>query len=609
MVIIKLEYLFHHIFNSSCVNFNSFNIFFCKEDLLDRFQKLRANPKKLLWNHLKKYWFIYTLVILFATLSIFNTVPYLWANYHDDYYIAKMVNLVGSPHLLDENYVNGAKLIRNSFFSYPLQQGYRSLNTYELTYAYLGTLFQINIPFFCRFTLVIYMYFLVFLTYQIFVEKFIGDNNYSQYALIFFSLLMIPSGFMSSIHHFSIRMFENWRFQTAIYFGGSFVRVLGLPLLILSFSHLCEKFDRRSISTFIAIILVLLSFQVTIAGYLMFILPIFIVVFILNRISKRHTRRNYFELCIIICFIFLLIVLLSNILIEYLPFNTSKYNNYYDIYHSYYNDIFICDMFALTGFIPTMMLSYLYRKNNSKFLPCIIILFCYLMFRLNAASKYICLISNYTFYVTLRIITSILLLIVCCWGIFVVQVIYTFVHSHKVARRIAPLINLILVVAIFVGIVKNDPSFTKYIASGQGMTPIGYSKETVLNNDKMLPNSIVEVGDYFNKLPYGNYKLLSSAKIPYKSTYIDNVSFMMASNRIELWMTTQNYQMDDYKVMTKFLNGTIPYYVVDYIFKKYNLKYVFTTKQICKDQLLLNNNFKVILGNKEKKYWLMKAVS
>ena len=121
----------------------------------------------------------------------------------------------------------------------------------------------------------------------------------------------------------------------------------------------------------------------------------------------------------------------------------------------------------------------------------------------------------------------------------------------------------------------------------------------------MLPDMIANVGNYFNKKPYGNYRLLSEGKIPYKNTYIDNESFLLASNRIELWFASTDGQTNiDYTNILKYLEGKETYKQVENIFKYAKFKYVFTTRSKCKDDLL-KHNFKVVLIDRKNHSWLL----
>lgn len=109
------------------------------------------------------------------------------------------------------------KLFFASRFAYAKAQGYRALNTYELLYSFFGSLFHISLVFFCRCTMTFHNYAIVFFIVKLFVSIFV-DEKISQYSILF--LLLIPAGYAAKGDlSFKIRMYDNWRFQTAIYGG------------------------------------------------------------------------------------------------------------------------------------------------------------------------------------------------------------------------------------------------------------------------------------------------------------------------------------------------------------------------------------------------------
>ena len=574
-----------------------FAIKYIREDLKITFKRIKERPIHYLGIHLKKYWLVYALVVLFSLLSVTNTQPYLWCNYHDDYYIAKVVNLQGALHLLDEQYVLGIKLNRTGLLSYAMQQGYRALNTYELTYAYLGSVFTIDLTFFCRFSMTIYCYLMCFFVYKVFVEMIIDNQNVSQYALAFFTLLLIPAG-LASAGKFPIRMFENWRFQTAIFYGGSIVRVMGFPLMLISFKNILKEINKKSVISFALVFVVLFSFQVTALCYLLLVLPIFIFIKAINVIINKCSGIKKVELCVIISICFITFFLMSD---KIIPYNSAKYQSLMNSYLPYYNDIFICDIFALTGIIPIIMIMYLKRSAVYKEYFSIILLALYLIIRLNKSAVYLMYITNDQFFGILRLLTSILLMIVAFWGIFAVVIL----EKINIKNLLIPILSATMMVTSLTYIYTNKEDIKKYTKEAQSATPLGYSFSTLTNNDKMLPDMIVKVGDYFNKKPYGNYRLLSEGHIPYKNTYIDNESFLLASNRIELWFaSTDDHTNVDYAEMLNYLKGKVKYKDVERIFKYAKFKYVFTTRTACKNDLL-KHNFKVVLSDKGSHLWLL----
>ena len=396
-------------------------IHFTKDSLKKIIYNIKEHPFKVLFKHLKSNWFLYLLTIIFTVLSVTNTQPYLWCNYHDDYYIAKVVNLQGAPHLLDEQYALGLKLPSNSLFGFAKQQGYRAFNTYELTYAYLGSLLNIDLTFFCRFTMATYMYLICFYIYKLLANILIDDELIAQYSVAFFAILMIPAGFATSLK-LPVRMFENWRLQTAVFYGGSFVRIMGIPLIILSCKSLLQRFNKKALIELIGVIVVLLSFQITTLCYLLFVIPILIFVKIINMTINQQKARKKLRKLIIIISLFVILLLLLDKIVSLLPINLGKYKDVYNSYMPYYNDIFIIDIFALTGFIPIIMMLYLDCLKTNRLQIHLVVLLMYMVFRINKSTIYLTLITNYQFFGILRIMTSVLILVVFYWGLFICSI-------------------------------------------------------------------------------------------------------------------------------------------------------------------------------------------
>ena len=87
------------------------NVIFRKKCIRKLIDNVHDNPKYLvglLMDHLKKYWFIYVLVLIFTWFSITNLMPYTKNNYGDDYYIVKMVHNIKIDHLLSEDVTGNA---------------------------------------------------------------------------------------------------------------------------------------------------------------------------------------------------------------------------------------------------------------------------------------------------------------------------------------------------------------------------------------------------------------------------------------------------------------------------------------------------------------------
>lgn len=573
-----------------------------KHELKHFVKKIKSHPKSVIIHHLKGHWFIYLLVILFTLLSVTNTQPYLWNNYHDDYYISKIVHLAGTKNLLNENYITGMLLNRTSLFSFAKAQGYRLFNTYELTYSFFDSLFAINLAFFCRFTMAIHNYLICFMVYQLFVELFV-DYKWSQFALFFFVLLLIPAGYAARGAKMPvfIRMYENWRFQTAIFYGGSITRVLSIPLLIIFGYPLINKMSLQKAFFLLIVIVTLISFQTNGLCYVLFLLPIFVFIKLLNKLIKHLKKKAIINICLIAFSLFLVLILLSNNLLKYLPINISKYETIYKNYLPYYNNVFSYDVFALSAFIPVSLMIILEKDKQKRWIH-VLVLLAFLIIRLNKSSIYIAVIST-NFYGIARIVTSILLAIVAYDGIVLMRLIRKIKHSQYVAPACMGVLSIALMVTI---LTKND-TLKAYSATEDNMTPLGYSFQTLTDNDQMLPDPVVKVGMYFNSLPSGNYILLSEGHIKYKNTYFDNQSFLFSSNRVALWFDSRDQETNiDYQKILLYLQGKAPFSYVKGVFAYIHCDYVYTTKELVKKDLV-SRKCKVVMHDIQNHAYLLKV--
>lgn len=578
------------------------SIFQTKKEIILLLRRLKAHPKSVVASHIKHHWFVYLLVIVFTLLSVTNTQPYLWNNYHDDYYISKIVHLVGAQNILNENYITGMLLNRTSLFSLAQAQGYRLFNTYELTYSFWGSLFGISLAFFCRFTMVIHNYLMCFMVYKLFAELFV-DQKWSQFTLFFFALLMIPAGYAARGAKMPvfIRMYENWRFQTAIFYGGSITRVLAIPLLIIFGYPLIDKLSLKKLLFLLIVMMTLISFQTNGLCYVLFLLPIFIFIKLLNILINHLKKKDMLNICLIAFSLFLVLILLSNHLLMHLPINLSKYETIYKNYIPYYNNVFSYDVFALSAFIPVFLMIILEKDRTKRWIH-VLILLAFLIIRLNKSSLYIAMIST-NFYGIARIVTSILLVIVGYDGI----VLITLVSRWKKSYYMMPACMGILSLALMVTILTKNDTLKSYTATEDNMTPLGYSFQTLTDNDQMLPNPVVKVGQYFNSLSDGHYILISEGHIKYKNTYYDNQAFLFGSKNIALWFDSRDQETNiDYQKILLYLQGKAPFSYVKGVFAYIHCNYIYTTRELVKKDLV-SRKCKVVLHDTENNAYLLKV--
>lgn len=589
--------------------------------------------------HLKSYWFVYVLVLMFTFLSITNMQPYIRNNYTDDHYIVKMVHMTNSPHLF--NMASGDGFIRKLNQNLVELQGYRKYNTYELVYSTLASFFNIDVTFFCRFSMTIINYLLVFSVFYAISAIFL-DEEKAQYSLLVYPILFLPAGFLAKNNSlFHIRMFETWRFQTAIYMGGSITRVLAIPLfLYLLYLFVVSinsyksmkgkvKFFGLYLLLLIGFTISILSFQTTAISYILLLLPFYLYALILTMLLSINdkTKRNKFTMISTVLF-FIIIVssdyylnvnsltnIIANIKIGTIGINLSSIQKSVDLYSLYYADTFTWDFFARYSFIALLLLLYLI-KDKEKRLILLFISLIYLIFRLNKCKYFLAFIS-FTFFNTARMLTAILTLCMLMCGILIVLITSHCVNFYKIQFRYLEkkLLFLLAVASIAISstiFVFKYNNFKNYIEDGDGFIKEGYSLTPILSNDKLLPDMFVKIGNYFEKRPEGYYTVAMEENIPYNNHVYSYQHLLLASHKIVRFNLNNAFgdlNSEFYKNMWPIQNyiqenQTIPqtYNSIRPHLKKAKIHYIFTTRLKIKNDLE-RNGFKCVCGGNS--YWLL----
>lgn len=586
------------------------------------FEKLKIRIK----NNIQQYWFIYLVSFIFTIFSITNLLSYYGNNYGDDHYIVQIVHLVNSKHLLDFDPTMGIIYNyqgRHNFFA---ENGYKMLNTYQLLYAYIASVFRVNIVFFCRVIITFLNYLCVFFTFQLLSSIWL-EEKYSQYGLVLIPLFLIPQGYAARGDlPFRIRMFENWRFQTAIYMGGSITRLCSFPLL-LYFLNLCFQIKEKYQFKFGLILLIsvfLIANQTTGISYILLMIPLFILGFLLYSLFNSKNRRKKIIL-LNICIIYTL-VLIFGINIALSKMSTDNYlslikkvANGLDInnliksaneYQKYYNDSFIYDIFMNLSFIPISFLIFIDKNRYSQIVG-IVALLIYLIFKLNKTNLFLSLIS-FVFFGTARMLTGSLVLSSILTGILIIRILNQLLHNLKCNRIdiISGFITLCMVISCVSFIKINKKNILNYTQPGDGIVKEGYSFIPLLCNNAMIPNMFYEVGKYFDNMPDDNYSVIAEENIECKGIRYQRNSLYMSSRKIVYNNLNKSYGDENQKFWDSvsyfkgYLENSI--YVFDkYYFNMAKIQYVFTTRRSVKNNLVLNN-FKCVVGGNKKGYWLMK---
>lgn len=614
-------------------------IFYKKENIVDIHFSLI--------DHLKNYWIIYIFSFLFLVFSISNMQPYLMNNYSDDSYIVRILHLINSEHLFDVSY-QGVLSSSTGSLSIAREQGlfFRFLNTYELTYAYFSDLFRISTPFFCRFCMTFLNYFLIFNIFCLFGSLFVS-SNYSQYACLFTIFFILPQGFAakSNLLPFKIRFYENWRFQTAMYMGGSIVRVAFFPLtfyiitIITNMKISAYKFKDLidKILLFAMILFTFISFHTMAISYIV-IFMIFLILYKILNIELNYINNTkclpviVITIICFVCFIKILdkltiskivINLMQEIKVVSMQFDFNNLIHSTKEYLKYYDNTFKYDFVAIYGLIPlsiTLLFCFiLYFKNNNKYFydslrVIIITLIFYLLIRLHICD-YLLSMIGFTFYGTARILSSLIILLTLYVGISFILLINLGekYFTNFLNDKIPFIFSLCIILLISNLLINRQNELKKYTNVEDGITKYGYSCAPLVSNDSLIPQPFNELGRYFDGMNGRYFSLAIESKIkingytyesaPLNALMSSGKIIMLDAHKINKKYVNLSLYTNWQYLYDKFCQGKIDYNVFYDGIKNCNIQYLFTNRKNIKD-IYSMHGFKCVYTNKKYKYWV-----
>lgn len=521
---------------------------------------------------IKENWLLLVFVILMISFAIANNVSYLSMNYDDTYYIGKMVNFQETPLFNNEDYFTGAL---EQSFSVSLE---RFFNSYEASYAYLAFLFKIRVPFFARISMGIVNYFLVAITYKE-ISKYVVKEEYAQFPLLAMCSFVLPFGFIqAALKWFCIRSYDLWQFQTAIFYGGSVVRVVSLPVLFIFAFPMIKKMNIRQILVVAGLSLSFLSFSsIFITNFVFFALVIFLVKFVYSFITGCM-EKNWKKIVLNIVFIalevgvLLLTKKLSQLNIPFLY--SSSFKESLDSLKEYYVYWYGYDFIIRFGFVPILVSFFLAKRENKTFILFIAILYG-MVYTTYFAELLLYSSFNY-FFVSLRTIASIQHLVFVLYGMIFAWVCQKLHTTLLPSIATVGYILVLLIIFIF-----GHNYMLQFSFLGSGIDPSGWTFSRILDvKTNMIPHYATEVGDYFNTLPYDNYVLFSPRLIKEDELEFDSRNFILSSNRIVLvsdddhgminekdFLTLQNYCVGNEGELKDVLD-LVDEYNIDYMIVK-----------------------------------------
>lgn len=247
------------------------------------------------YGFIKQYWFLFFLTIILVILAATN-LDWYWLNncLDDGYYLNRMATLpfINQPFAVTP----GTGLLGNVSFT----NSY-NYNVFELEASVYIYLLNILPTFFARFCLAFINYFLfACVSYCLFekinnVGKFDLDKNVLQYLTLYIIIFSFNYDLCKSYNLHQLQ--DGWQNASAMYYGSSIVRSMGIMMLITPFIGK-NKLKMKDIFSFGIISLVLMS-KSSIALPVIVISALSIICLILLKNSKTRKVSLIFIVLII----------------------------------------------------------------------------------------------------------------------------------------------------------------------------------------------------------------------------------------------------------------------------------------------------------------------
>lgn len=534
---------------------------------------------------LKNNWFGLLFIAFCMSLTISSQFGVMGTNYDDYYYIGKMVNLQGAPQTFIENYSNGSLMN-------PVKVDMtRVINTYESTYAWLSSLSGIYPAFFARISMSgIQLCLFYFLCREI-GALFVCRQN-AQFVIAPFALFFIPDAFWQTLRDeigWGIYVFDFWQFVNTPYYGGSVVRMSGFLALFYFSMDLLKKLEWKKLLWVGVAGLVLMSYS-TIAFPIFVLFAVGIVlVKMVNTAWKWAWKKK------VLWVVGAIVLLAAAFGIGYVIWTSNQwltlpetevfdqYNSFILHYttHNYSQDVLL----KVAPYVLVACLLICHKELQRSYLLLSGFLYCFLyMFPFLGIIGYL---SFGLGFVSFRTASAMQMMLFLASGILAVKLFGSWKYSYGFVS-VAAAGFLAAVMTFFL---NGQTYFSQINVQAGGVSPYGWDFSRLIDfNTDMVPDVAREIGDYFNSLPYGNYRLVTPITIPNGDVKFENANFLFVSNRIELVSPREEniFTMDNRQSFFDFMSSgeTDPETALRWM-EQHDIHYVLTSsekaKQIMED--------------------------
>lgn len=422
-------------------------------------------------NLFQENYFLFIIVLILMFISVISFSVY-WLNNHldDGYYLSKIVKM---PYLdTPYSYDYPVNCYAKSMLSY-------RINTWELESSIYVYLLKINVFVYCRLFLNFFNYLLFCSTISLLTTKIYKKLNLSNDRFKFIQYIPIVIIFfatnMNTVYQIGfMHLIDHWQFVTAMYFGSSIPRTMGILWIMMTFVE-NDKITIKDIFKLFMISVVLMS-KSSIA------LPIIVLTsvtlyFIINFNKERKV-------------IFLLIPLLIYVVVGIiLPNNLGIQSEIYSLLTQNVKTLpFLVSLVVL-------VISFTFRNSFVNRINFTLIF----IFALMMIPEINDVFENFSIYnfVSNRMFTTLM------YTFYIVAfsyVAYFFMsHVHK---------NILKPVFLILTCIITGSSILTY--TGRNMT-IKNSLIVIAQNKKMVPNSTLELGNALDKISKekGTLRILS----------------------------------------------------------------------------------------------------
>lgn len=465
---------------------------------------------------LSRYWFVIVYVGIFTYFCMASQLGIVNGGYDDTYYISKVVNNMGAPHMGVEGYFYG-NVISDSL---SLE---RIFNTYELAYGLFAGWLHIYPAYFCRVTMTVINNTLFALAVMEFAGLFVRKEDLLQYALAPMVIFLIPFAILSMG---TIHSYDSWQMTTAMFYGGSVVRTTMLFVVICAAMPCMKKMSWRPVLVCAGLYLTCLSFSsIAITDGAALLLVLGMSKLCHEAVCSKGWRKKAMYITFIVV-VLLFLCLAAKVLYGWMQGTPAmeQMQLHKDVW-------FPSDVLVNYGWVPMLGCFVLDTRGDGKNAAWISLG----LWGLTCSFKFMGLmmaLSFMYFFVYMRLIASVQLLAAVFWAILVLVVLERFLYKVKILAAAAAIAITGSVLGQFV--TKSD-SWQAYDQLGSGISAAGWDWGRPFDiTTPMVADAVFELGQYYDSLPYGNYVTGVPLTIPSNGEGVNSKNLLTASNRVEL---------------------------------------------------------------------------